>query len=267
MSTSTNTRRGFLKLGLCLALFSALGFATQSPKPKPEGKLEAPAKELRVLFVGNSYCYVNDLPKLVVDLGAADAGAPKIAVESVTPGGATMKQHWESTGALEKIRSGKFTHVVLQGQSLEPVANTEEFLTHARKLIVEVQNAGAVPVLYQTWARREGAPEYKRDWSKGSPKRMQTAISAAYDKAAANSKARIARVGDAWGSLMEEQGPPALFDADGSHPSPTGTYLAGCVLYEALTGRRSAELDVRREGVTPELARRLRQSVQALATK
>jgi hypothetical protein len=224
-------------------------------------------KELRVLFVGNSYCYVNDMPQLLSDLAKSKPNGVQIAVQSVTPGGATIKQHFESTGALKTIRAGGFTHVVLQAQSLEPLSHPELFQTFARKLALEVEESKATAVFFQTWARKAGAAEYQQAWSGGTPARMQAGLSDAYAKAAADSPAQVARVGDAWRALLDQKDPLELFSEDGSHPSLAGSYLAACVFYERLTGESCVELDAKREGLSAADAKRLRQLAHERAAK
>lgn len=266
---------GFLRRGLLLAAAGLLGglalglpvaLAARQDPPKPAEK-SAPSKDLRVLFVGNSYCYVNTLPEMLVELAKSRPGGVQISVESVTPGGATMKQHFESTGAFEKIRAGGFTHVVLQGQSLEPVAQPDEFQEFAGKLALQAKQAGAKVVFYQTWARREGSKEYGESWSGGTPKKLQEGLSQAYAKAAKLSGGSVARVGDAWRALLDGKEPLQLFAEDGSHPALPGTYLAACVFYETLTGASCLELDGRREGLGAKDALRLRKTAHALAAK
>jgi len=65
---------------------------------------------------------------------------------------------------------------------------------------------------------------------------MQAGLSESYAKAA-QGIGRVARVGDAWSAALAEKDPPELFDADGSHPSLAGTYLAACVVYSSLYGK------------------------------
>ncbi len=272
---SRHQRIGFSRRGLLLAaagLFAALLAGLPAARasiqdPPAKSAKAAPSKDLKVLFVGNSYCYVNELPKLLGDLAKSDAKGPQISFESVTPGGATLKQHYETTGALEKIRARGFTHVVLQSQSLEPVANPEEFQTFARKLAKEVEKSGAKVVFYQTWARQAGAKEYGEAWSGGTPQKLQDGLSAAYAKAAADFGGRVARVGDAWRAALEAKDPPKLFDADGSHPSQSGTYLAACVFYETLTGKSCLGLEATREGLDAKDAKKLRTLAHALTAK
>tara|TARA_X000000368_G_C22749478_1_gene587680 strand:+ start:209 stop:442 length:234 start_codon:yes stop_codon:yes gene_type:complete len=54
-----------------------------------------------VLFVGNSYTYVNDLPNLVKEI--AFSFGDTLLHESSTPGGATFSAHSSNTQTLAKI--------------------------------------------------------------------------------------------------------------------------------------------------------------------
>ena len=254
------TRRGLLAAAVGLVAVVLLG--AQAPKAAPEGA--APEKVARVLFVGNSYTYANDLPKLVQELAAADRGAPRVETEMVAPGGTTLEQHCTTTGALAKVREGKFTHVVIQGQSLETLTQPEKFQKHAKELADAAREAGSKVVFYQTWARRADAKEYAEKWSTGAPKSMQIAISEAYAKAASSGRGELARVGDAWRGLIESKDPPPLFDEDGSHPSIAGTYLAGCVIYEAISARDCTKIELAREGLDSKLAARLRKAAHSV---
>ena len=49
--------------------------------------------------------------------------------------------------------------------------------------------------------------------------------------------AKIAPVGLAFHEVSEARPDLRLHGDDGSHPSPSGTYLAACVLYGTITGR------------------------------
>ena len=83
---------------------------------------------LKVLFIGNSYTYVNDLPSLVVGLADA-AGGRKIETDQRLPGGYTFQQHVSDKKAIEKIRERKWDVVILQENSLQPILNRESMYT------------------------------------------------------------------------------------------------------------------------------------------
>ena len=198
----------------------------------PDG---GPVVPRRVLFVGNSYTYVNDLPAVVDLLGDATPGGA-VEVESVTVGGAALATHWTMTGARARIETGAFDTVVLQGQSLEPILNGKGFAGFASLLSGAVSASGADGVWYATWARRPGDPSYV-DFGLVSPEYMTAALERGYQTAAALDDDVVARVGAAWQIARAELPAVELYDPDGSHPSPAGTLLAACVVLQAITGQ------------------------------
>lgn len=198
---------------------------------------DAPAT-LRVLFIGNSYTYFNDLPAMIATLGATGAGTPsrpRIEVESVTEGGATVQRHWEAMRQ-DRVRMGPWSAVVLQGQSVEPIAAFTGFNTYVGRFAGVITEAGARAVLFATWARRSGDVLYAEPWSGGDFAAMSARLDGAYRRAAMNHGAEVAPVGARWALALTEQPSLGLYDADGSHPSLAGSYLAACVLYRTLTG-------------------------------
>jgi hypothetical protein len=82
-------------------------------------------KPLKVLFIGNSYTGVNDLPSMVDALSEAGGGR-KIEAHRHLVGGCTLERHVKETGAIDKIRERNWDVVVLQEQSLRPVSPTPE---------------------------------------------------------------------------------------------------------------------------------------------
>ena len=188
----------------------------------------------RVLFVGNSYTYVNDLPAVVQALAAATPGYA-FEVESVTPGGARLADHWSTTGARTLIESGNFDVVVLQGQSLEPLMQTENFDEHATLLADATHAATARGVWFATWARRAGDPVYA-NLGLVDPESMTTNLELRYEAAAALHEDAVARVGAAWQLALTTLPEVVLHSDDGSHPTAAGTLLAACVMFQSITG-------------------------------
>ena len=195
-----------------------------------------PFEALHVLFIGNSYIYVNDLPGHVNTLAATAEVSPTIDVSEVTVGGATLADHWNGADAQPAIAKGDNTHVVLQGQSVEPIFAPAGFQQYGALLADAATAAGAKPVLYETWARKAGDPIYDDPLSGGSPDAMQDGLSAAYEALAKDTGAAVAPVGEAWRVAWTTHPEIELYQADGSHPTPSGTYLAACVFYIVLTG-------------------------------
>lgn len=215
-----------------------------SPRPAaaaaPAAAARAPGRTgsgpLRVLFVGNSYTYYNGLPDLVAQL-AAIAGEPRpLRPAQVAVGGATLDGHVQSGAALRAIRSGgaggAWDVVVLQEQSLRPLDAPDAMLRSVRALADVVSGTGARLILYETWARQ------------AQPAR-QDSISAGYRRAAERSGAQVVPVGRLWSRLRPtvEAAGGTLYDADGSHPSALGSYVAAAAFYTALYGRPAPLVD------------------------
>lgn len=181
-------------------------------------------ENLRVLFVGNSYTYFWNLPQTVETL--ASSKEKTIVCRKSTAGGMSLKQHWDGERELksrELIKNGDWDYVVLQNHSMSAIENSEEFMEYGKKFIDLIQESGAKPILYMTWAR------------KFNPL-MQEAITNAYTQLGEETGTKVAPVGEAWKRVRELRPDLELFAKDESHPSPEGTYLAACVFFKTLTG-------------------------------
>ncbi len=207
-------------------------------------KIHHGGRTTRVLFIGNSYTYFNNLPEIFARLARA-GGRGKVETRMDAPGGWRLKDHWEKGEARKALRDGRWDFVVLQDQSTlgvndyfegKPrVTSDEVFKPYAEKWVAAIREAGATPVFYLTWARK-ATPE------------DQAALNYAYMTAAREGKAVVAPVGIAWGLVREREPAIELFYRDGSHPSAAGSYLAACTLYAALFKRDPMGLPGRVEG-------------------
>ena len=185
----------------------------------------------RILFIGNSYTTVNDLPSVFASL--ARSGGHRVQTGTAAVDGATLDDHAGSSTTAAKLGSASWDVVVLQEQSQIPsVAQFRETQMYpaARRLVGMIRNHGARPVFYLTWARRAGWPE------NGMPDygSMQASIDEGYLAIAAEQQATIAPVGVAWSAMVNQPAPPVLWQDDGSHPTEAGTYLAACVFYATI---------------------------------
>src|SRR5439155_14187098 len=93
---------------------------------------QAQADELQVLFIGNSFTYRNDLPKMVAELAKAGGQRP-LHYEQETPGGCTLEKHWIDGKALAKIQSRQWDFVVLQDHSQAPLQGHDAMFDYGKK--------------------------------------------------------------------------------------------------------------------------------------
>jgi hypothetical protein len=212
---------GLKSVGLlaCLGAAIAWGLAASGDARAAVPKY---SKKMRILFIGNSYTNVNDLPRMLTGLMAVKG--IKLETRRVTPGGCTLKKHWEGDNARKAIAEGPWDYVVIQEQSQMPAFYPAVTLKYAALIAGLAREAGAQPVFYLTWARK-AKPE------------MQKALTSTYMKAGLASEALVAPVGIAWQKALKDTPALALHAKDGSHPTQQGTYLAACTLFATILRR------------------------------
>jgi hypothetical protein len=250
-----------------LVLVAACGGGASAIDARPDvndGAVDGPADDAapvagRLLFVGNSYVYTHDVPGQVRALVGA-------TTEQVTPGGYTLAQHAEDAATPGTALAGwlgddgpRWDAVILQEQSqlggyplgLNYLDDRLASLDAALALGQRAAARGATVILYQTWGRAHGDPTEPMLY--GTYTSMQTHLDAGYERMAELLRARgvavrLAPVGAAFrhvhDGVVAAGGEPtaadspflALYDPDGSHPSPRGAYLAACVLAATATG-------------------------------
>lgn len=213
---------------------------------------DAAGQALRVLFIGNSYTYVNDLPQQLEQLAANAAQGATIHTESVVAGGATLKIHWEGSAAQPAISKGGWSHVVLQGQSFEPLITPKPFQQYAALFAEAIHDVGATVSFFETWARADGDALYEETWTGGTPDKMQDGLYSAYSQAADAGGGVLVPVGEAWRYVRKHYPSIQLFQSDGSHPAVAGTWLAACVFYRALTSLEVPPSVTPTAGVSPD---------------
>jgi hypothetical protein len=187
---------------------------------------------LRVLFVGNSYTSVNDLPGTVAKLVRSAGGS--IEVSMIAPGGVFLSDHAADPAVATAIRGTAWTAVVFQEQSLAPASPDVlqgQSIPALLTLTSLARADGAQPWLLETWAHRDGWSARALDYAS-----MQDAIDAGYEEMSARAGAPIIRAGEAWRRALAAAPGITLWQDDGSHPTQAGTYLAACAVYHALLG-------------------------------
>ena len=80
--------------------------------------MQAFSKVTQVLFIGNSYTGVNNLPQLFYDLSLSLGDS--VFVDTYNPGGYTLQMHSTDVNTLAKINSRPWDFVILQEQSQRP---------------------------------------------------------------------------------------------------------------------------------------------------
>jgi len=193
-----------------------------------------------VLFIGNSYTYVNDLPSLFTNLSAS--GGKTVYTDISAPGGYSLEQHLADATTLSKIRQGIWNYVVLQEQSQMPVIEYWRYNStypSATKLdsIIKASRIITKTVFYMTWGRKNGGQQCVGSYC--SPDfinfyHMQDSLKSSYSMISYMLNATLSPAGEAWRIAKQLNPDVNLWDADDSHPTLEGSYLTACVFYAVI---------------------------------
>jgi hypothetical protein len=191
-----------------------------------------------VLFVGNSYTAVNDLPNWVRLVGASQGDT--FDVTSFAPGGRTFQGHSQDPQLLMLIQQRNYDAVILQEQSQIPSFPTDQVETEcypfAKSLVdsIRANNPFAKIIFYMTWGRKDGDAQNCPSWPPVCTfKGMNQLLRDRYIQMAKDNYTWVAPVGAAWRDIRDTTN-INLYQTDGSHPSFEGTHLPALTIYQTL---------------------------------
>lgn len=184
---------------------------------------QLPKPKTRVLFIGNSLTYTNNLPAILQGMAAA-AGAEPLTYRMIAYGGFSLEEHWATQESHTSIATDKWDVVVLQQGSSALADGRKHLLEFSGKYAGEIRSAGSVPALYSVWP-----PEGYRH--------LFDAVRESYGNAAAAADAMLFPVGEAWRAAWRRDSTIRFYSSDSVHPTPAGSYLAALVMFQQLYGR------------------------------
>ncbi|MFN0200391.1 MAG: PKD domain-containing protein [Bacteroidia bacterium] len=208
----------------------------------------ATAQAKKILFLGNSYTGVNNLPKILYDLAVAKGDT--LMYDSNTPGGYTFNGHSTNATSLAKINAQIWDFVVLQEQSqlpsFPPSQVATEVYPYANVLdsLIHAHSPCAQTVFYMTWGRKYGDQQNCASYPVVCTfEGMQMRLRHSYVQMADDNQALVAPAGMAWRASRLADSTINLWVGDNSHPSIHGSYLTACVFYATLFKKTPVGLD------------------------
>ena len=190
---------------------------------------------MKILFIGNSYTYFNEMPE---QLGALmRENGFDVTVHSVTKGGRKLREYADIADTYRDAidayaKEGGYDVLILQEQSFYALIDRAEFIRGVRELKGKV--GAKRTVLYATWGRGDGCPLLdEHGWTRES---MTEGLAAAYAEAAELISGEVSAVGRAFYRMLELYPETTLYTDDLSHPSKTGTALGVLTHYKTITG-------------------------------
>ena len=192
-----------------------------------------------VLFIGNSYTYVNDLPNLVKEIALSFGDT--LIHDSSTPGGANFNGHSSSAQTLAKINQQQWDYVVLQAQSQElsfsPFQVASDSYPYAEILVDSIfaNSSCTEPLFFMTWGRKYGDQSNCQFYPPVCTYLgMQQRLRESYLDMTFTHNTSCSPVGMAWKKSIEIDSTLNLYSSDNSHPSIYGSYLAACTFYASI---------------------------------
>lgn len=238
------------RLLLSLLLVACLG--PTGPDRDPGDGPVGPA-DLRLLWVGNSLTYVNDLPAVVRALAVADGRTMDSRVLAAP--NFSLEDHWNG-GAEARIREASADVVILQQGPSSLPANQEHLRTWSERMAVPIRESGGVPALYMVWPSRSRFDALD-------------AVAQAYAGAAASVDGFLMPAGEAWREAWARHPELELYAADDFHPAALGTLLAAVTIYGTLAwdGTGAPPCPIQAADVTPELGQLLCAAAREAVTR
>ena len=200
---------------------------------------------LRVLFIGNSLTYVNDLPDMVARFAESTGGSLHIEVRDLSNPNYALEDHWLTTRTTDVLDKGGWDVVVLQQGPSSLPENQANLRYWAARFADRIRAQGGRPALFMVW------PDDTR-------LAFFDAVRQSYAAAADTANADLYPAGEAWRAAWRQDSTLQLYGGDGYHPSFLGSYLAALTIYQGVTGRSPVGLpDL---GILPEVAQILQQA-------
>jgi hypothetical protein len=196
---------------------------------------------LNVLFIGNSYTSVNNLPLLVKNLSTS--AGKTLNIDSNMPGGYLMSSHLNDATTFSKISQGNWDYVILQEQSQIPTIDYYRYndmypaMTDL-KSVIEQYNPCAKIITYMTWGRRFGGQQCDPSGTNCSPvftnfNHMQDSLTSAYLEISEQLNIQCAPVGVTWQNILNDT-TLFLHSGDNSHPNIDGSYVAALTIFSSI---------------------------------
>jgi len=184
------------------------------------------ADHSKVLFIGNSLTYANDLPAMLSAV-AAQAGKTLVTAD-VSEGGFALEDHFAAGRAQVEIAKGYQLVILQQGPSAEK-ASQVNLLQWATRFDPLIRNSGARPALYMVWPERARFSRFDD-------------VRDSYSNAALAIDAMFIPGGEAWRESWRIDPALKFYGEDDFHPSTLGTYAVALSMFAEIFRQTPADL-------------------------
>ncbi len=194
-------------VGLLLTILFVVSFANGQDK-------------VRVLFVGNSLTYSNNLPEIINHF-AKSAKQKKFSYKMIAYPNFSLEDHWDKGEVQKVLAKEKWDFVVMQQGPSASIEGRKLLAEYAKKFAEKIILAGAKPALFMVWSSAYRLSDFAE-------------VGVSYKLAAEETKGLFFPVGFAWLEAWKRVPNLQLYSVDKFHPSQMGSYLAALIIYQQI---------------------------------
>lgn len=176
---------------------------------------------IKILFVGNSLTYTNNLPNLV-EKEAKKRGF-KLKTTSLAFPNYAIIDHWNDGELQKRIMSKNYDYVVVQQGPSSQHQGRDMLIEDGAKLKKLCDKYDAKLAYFMVWPSQRHYHTFN-------------GVIKNHRDAAIENNAILCPVGEAWKAYFDENDDFSLYGTDGFHPSPKGSRLAARVILDTLFG-------------------------------
>lgn len=173
---------------------------------------------LRILFIGNSLTYTNDLPRMVQQMAGGEVQVAMVAFPDYA-----LEDHLRDERTLAALDREAWDFIVVQQGPSAMESSRAALLRDAQALARRTKGKSRLAFL-MVWPSAARARDFPR-------------VAESYRLAAEATGGVFIPAGLAWQESMRKRPDIVLYAADGFHPAPAGSRLAAIEVVRALTGK------------------------------
>jgi hypothetical protein len=189
-----------------------------------------------VLIIGNSRTYFHDMPSMLRRIADSDHSPERFDIATRAAPGGTLEWSWNDSTTQQLLKK-HWREVIIQAESNAQSRDDAEqrFFDYGKRLISEVENNGAKPVVIVNWVYGEDLFKLNEN-EPGMRSWLYDKIQEDYANLSNQTGARLVNVGRVWELVRAASSDLPLYE-DGNHPTVQGSYLSALMLYVYLSGR------------------------------
>lgn len=175
---------------------------------------------ISVLFIGNGYSAINDLPGVVQAL-LDSAGPRPNHTEGEVMLGLSLEDHWRLGTGQQWIDKGGWDYVIMQ-QGPSIAEGHASLLKYTALFAPEIRSVGAKPAVWEVWPIPDSTETFDAIW-------------ASYKEAADSIDGLMVPAADTWQEAWSLDPSLEFYQDDHASPTPLGTWAVGLTIAAGLT--------------------------------